>query len=1071
MSTASAMADLLDEPRLLHPKFDPSLVVLSFFVSWLGAYTTTQLIANHYHALHTKGSSSWLWLLGASVTFGGCGIFCLHFLGMLACRFDVNVTFEPFTTVMSAVVAVLFTFAALSSNVFRHLRLKQWTRYIKARLNPQSASQDDQGGDLESQRPLIGHKSESSGSEDGDRMTETSRSHSNYTAPDDDPEEALVERGRLLDEQEERLANGHSSHSAMERPAPRPLPTLARLSGSDSSISYSTPSSKPSSRPSRRESSDSIKPALVDATPSHSLQRIGSDGSHGSGQRGRSRQRPSAHSSNSSDSAARNETTDPSEHTSDQELRLPSHVKARLKRRANNGDSEHDWKEDLLDDLRRGFTLGACMRALLWALAVFTMHYQGMAAMRIDHGFIEWRPFVIVLSFIVAYVVTLVATVWLPSIEVSFFKQIAFSFTAATGVASMHYTGQHAAIFYSYSPPQADAGYPPALPFAITVVAILTCVVFSAVLAHSATTARNRLAETVWIKRRMWRALAASEVAEQAQALQKNFLVVASHELRTPLSTVTGYTELLLRTDLTEEQLDFLGNIRQACHSINLIAGNVLDFSKLERGNSESSARPVQVAIRKLLESLGRMTVDKNNGQPVGLQKGVDVIVVVAEDVPDTLFLDETYALRIIMNLLSNALKATSAGFVLVDVSRSADNLLVKVVDSGCGIPASFRSSIFEPFRQADATYARRFYGSGLGLSIVRQLVERMSGKIEVSSTEGKGSTFSVTLPVTFSTDNRQEEFAERGPRTNRCVVSCRDERTQELVIELLTRLGFPASALSPDATVESLAQESDIIWTDTQSLAAAPVLLEFLAQKRKAVFVVVHDSDPDTIVGDKDLHATNRVILIKRPTVLHLVVKLLEDPDHYLGQEIETTAMDSLPARSVRFLDSTEEATATAEPHVALSTSPEDRPDRLIRPPVDRTPSKTKGLVLLAEDNPINQRLMSRIITRLGWSCRTADNGQIAVELAITDYYHCVLMDLSMPLMSGFEATQLIRAKERSGELQGRLPILALTANVTTESETACKAVGMDDFLTKPVSLQELSAALTRHARPDPGI
>lgn len=327
----------------------------------------------------------------------------------------------------------------------------------------------------------------------------------------------------------------------------------------------------------------------------------------------------------------------------------------------------------------------AVVRAAIWGLAIVFMHFCGMWAMEIPAGWISWDMRIVVLSYVVAFLVCFIACIAMVHMEVNFGRQVAFSTIAAFGTCAMHYTGMAAATFHTYTPPDPAASYPMYLPITIIGVAFFVCVVSNATLAHNAINSRNRMAEMILTKRRLWRIMAEKEAAEQANELKQQFISVASHEIRTPLHTVNGYCELLVRTELTEEQSLYLSSIQQACHAINVIAGNVLGkmtispeflrsvtnffsnfllkisvksvifagylplhayshFCQLNRNNLELSAHPVFMNMRKMVEDLARVT--EMRGVPLG-EPGVDVIVSVTRDVPDKVYLDETYTFRV----------------------------------------------------------------------------------------------------------------------------------------------------------------------------------------------------------------------------------------------------------------------------------------------------------------------------------------------------------------------------------------------------------------------------------------
>ena len=331
-------------------------------------------------------------------------------------------------------------------------------------------------------------------------------------------------------------------------------------------------------------------------------------------------------------------------------------------------------------------------------------------------------------------------------------QQILFSIIAAAGVAAMHFTGMAATTFWSSSGPTDKKGYPPALASAVVAIAFITCIAANVLLAHSATVSRNKLAEIVWTRKELWKTIALKENAEAAASARSDFIASASHEIRTPLHHLQGYSDLLAQTELTSEGRELLVAIQRATKTLSLITNNVLDWSKFER--EEGVYRPIALDLRSVCESVVVLlpNVDEDSH--------VELYVVVSPDVPKTLFLDETFIHRILMNLLSNALKFTRNGYILLSIEMDSENLIATVRDTGCGLEPSFIPEMWTPFKQGEVRGSAR--GTGLGLSIIKQLLKRMNGKIDVQSrymhSEGvgpqhSGTTFTVTvaMPSTVS--------------------------------------------------------------------------------------------------------------------------------------------------------------------------------------------------------------------------------------------------------------------------------------------------------------------------------
>ncbi|KAI0779040.1 hypothetical protein BD413DRAFT_124779 [Trametes elegans] len=720
---------------------------------------------------------------------------------------------------------------------------------------------------------------------------------------------------------------------------------------------------------------------------------------------------------------------------------------------------------------------GHCVHALLRYVRLYivddlmqiTAVSVGMWAMEVPAGRISWDLRVVALSYAVAFAMCFVGCIFMIHMESHFGRQMVFSTIAALGCCSMHYTGMAAATFHTYAPPSEHPGYPEFLPATIIGIAVLVCVVSNAILANVAITARNRMAEMILTKRRLWRIMAEKEAAEQAIELKQQFISIASHEIRTPLHTVNGYCELLARTSLTEEQSLYVTSIQQACHAINVIAGNVLDFSKLDRNNAELSARPVLTEVRKMIEDIAKITEARGlqPGQP-----GVDVIVWVAKDVPQSVYLDETYTFRILMNLLSNAQKFCDQGYICLAVYMDGPTqLVIEVADTGCGIPTSFRSALFEPFRQADTSLTRPRQGTGLGLSIVKHLVQRMSGTVDVESEEGQGTTFTVKLPVTLPSRSSSPITQVVSPPqpSKRLRVVNRNTRTQEQFVRLWSKLGYTVSSGSPSSAVDDLVHDVDTIWTDAETASQSPGLRSLVASPDTSgvVLFIVHSDTQDLALLEPELREGRHVVLVKRPVIMHALVGCIENPADYVGRHLKTGKVRfALPESGIAGQQTAEKA----------PMQPGAAPDGEGIPLVPLAPinaaeavPRMRQKVLLVEDNFVNQRLGCRLLEKLGYDVSTANDGREAIDAIRQTYFACCLMDCQMPVLDGFQATKRIRELEQSGELPDHLPIIALTANVTQESEGECKAAGMDHFLPKPLKMTDLETTVQRLRRSTP--
>ena len=526
--------------------------------------------------------------------------------------------------------------------------------------------------------------------------------------------------------------------------------------------------------------------------------------------------------------------------------------------------------------------------------------------------------------------------------------------------------------------------------------------------------------------------MTAKEAAEAANRAKSLFLANMSHEIRTPMNGVLGMVELLLRGTLAPEQRRFANMAhRSGTVLLDLIAG-ILDFSKIEAGRIELEKQPIDV--RALVEDVELMLT----GQAA--EKGLALRTRIGDDVPGNFIGDGGRLRQVLTNLVGNAIKFTSEGGVEVSLTltdpagaagkqEGAASLRFEVRDSGIGISRQRVSSIFDAFSQADGSTTRRFGGTGLGLTIARELVALMGGAIGVSSEHGLGSTFwfTVRLPVDVAALDRVD--------------------VDDAAIKGLTVLVATASSAERHALSEQLSAWG--IWP-----ACAENGAQALEMARRA-----------TAQGRRfDL----ALVAVELPDMLGAAVARTIDGDASTGGP----AVAMLGA-----VDVADTAGAT-RPRLAMPLRKRELYARLcqVRPRVEpeaARPAEIAGAAkaairaLLVEDNAINREVAIEYLRRAGCTVDTAVNGREAVERFTTERYDIVFMDCQMPVMDGFDAAREIRAMEKGGAgrpaAARRTPVIALTANALNEERERCVASGMDDYLTKPTNQARMAAALHR--------
>lgn len=689
--------------------------------------------------------------------------------------------------------------------------------------------------------------------------------------------------------------------------------------------------------------------------------------------------------------------------------------------------------------LYSGCTIKNISKGFLWSLAITSMHYVGILALRVPQGYVVFHPGLVVLSALISWIVCLVGCILMSKIETHLTQQLLFAAVASTGVAAMHFTGMAAVTFYSTASPSRDRGYPPALAVAIVSIAITTCMVANFLLAHVATISRNKLAEIVWTRKTLWRTIAQKENAEAAAAARSDFIASASHEIRTPLHHLQGYSDLLSRTELTEEGRMLLFAIQHATKTLSLITNNVLDWSKLER-DSEAICRPIYLDMRTVCESILMLLPHRDD------EGEVELMVVVSPDVPNSLFLDETYIQRILMNLLSNALKFTSSGYILLLVEIQGGNLVATVKDTGYGIPSSFLPDLFEPFKQAQTRGTQR--GTGLGLSIIKQLLHKMQGSIDVDSKhisspgverEDCGSVFTITIPVSLPESARQGSLPAAYP-PEVAILQDENENAAQSTIGLCTAwktFGYDVTVVHDLSELRG--REWKYLWVDLWLLQRDPPLLERLVEHDEWTILVPYD-DQEMLQRVPKILSTAHFAPIPKPLLWHSFeqrIAAAREPGN-----------NPIAAKGVRFATNVD---------VVDNDGRQSTQDQLF---------VKRGLVLLVEDNPINQKLGRKMLTSLHYDVISAEDGEQAIEkiLEHDEEVDIILMDQSMPRKDGIAATQEIRALEESGQLARHRPIIAVTAAVNSQARALFKSAGADDFLAKPLSMEKLERTLAEY-------
>jgi signal transduction histidine kinase/CheY-like chemotaxis protein len=509
-----------------------------------------------------------------------------------------------------------------------------------------------------------------------------------------------------------------------------------------------------------------------------------------------------------------------------------------------------------------------------------------------------------------------------------------------------------------------------------------------------------------------WRLLESALNKARAEAQVKSeFLSVLSHEIRTPLTAVIGYTGLLADAGLSAEQRDYANTIRRSSDHLLTLINDILDYSKLEAGRLELDDSPFDVL--HLVDDTMGLVADAARKQGIVLSSMCE------NSVPNAAVGDSGRIAQILLNLVSNAVKFTQTGEVFVRVTArpiggERYELSLAVRDTGIGIEPEHLASLFDSFKQAEASISRRYGGTGLGLAIARQLCELMGGTLSVESTVGEGSTFTATIAVKQTTpDWKRHDVRRTFP--NLAVMVVGPAQRAERLVQFLAQWGITTRALNPsEAMMRARAgQRSDVVF----------------------VFDDLDDLDP--LVFALDLRSQS----VSAPGEIALVAS--KHP------EISDVAFDSVlidPLKQSHVYDLL----------VSMRTNAAHRHDG------DGDPALAQRLplrILVAEDNHVNQKVIVAQLRNLGYEADAVSSGVEAVASLAVRPYDVVLMDVHMPQMDGISATREIRGRDTGA----RPHLIAVSADATRETRSACLDAGMDDYITKPVKPSELAAALLR--------
>jgi signal transduction histidine kinase/CheY-like chemotaxis protein len=522
--------------------------------------------------------------------------------------------------------------------------------------------------------------------------------------------------------------------------------------------------------------------------------------------------------------------------------------------------------------------------------------------------------------------------------------------------------------------------------------------------------------------------------AEAASIAKSEFMANMSHELRTPMNGIIGFTDLVLTTNLQKTQRQYLQNVQKSAYNLLNIINDILDFSKIEAGKLiiDNDNFKLDELIEETIDILAIKAQEKD----------LELICNIDPQIPAQFFGDPVRIRQILVNLIGNAIKFTLKGEVFITVRQESAmyekgdkkfiDLAIAVKDTGIGIAAEKISSIFESFTQADSSTTRKFGGSGLGLTISKRLAELMNGNLHVESDYGKGSTFTLRLAMEIVNQMPAVTFAPKGKLRKVLVID--DNMTNcKLMEDIFGYLNIPCT----------------ICYNGREALQ----VIEKAVKENKQFDLIITDNQMPEMDGITLVQQIKKTTKAADTIPFTLMLSSLERTT--FQQEAENIGIDKFLSKPVKLGELTNLLTSLFE----SSYSPEEEPGKITAPEKLYQGAK----VLVAEDNPLNMLLISEVLVKMGVEVIEAENGREAIDLLQEHDPEIIFMDVNMPEIDGYLATQKIR---RLPQPYSDVPIIALTADAMKEDKELCLKAGMNHFISKPFRLEEIQFIMNTYLK-----